>query len=127
MAPSSQRIFLLSPANLAGQRARVVLSERASFDLAVKLRDQGAPLGEIYSFISGLYFRGKLAYVEAFRAPPLGLPGAFVITPGRGLLPPEFPLTLGELRQIGGVPIGAGNAGYLEPLARDARLLDQLA
>jgi hypothetical protein len=37
-----------------------------------------------------LYFRGKLAYAEAFARPPLGLnSGAFVITPKPGLLGPS--------------------------------------
>jgi hypothetical protein len=106
-ASRQHRIFLLSPANIGGVRARMVLSERASFDLALRLRQQGVPLGDVYAFISGLYFRGKLAYVKAFRAPPEGLPSAFVITPGRGLLPPELPVTIEELRQIAEVPIGA--------------------
>ena len=129
MQPASRqhRIFLLSPANIGGVRARMVLSERASFDLALRLRQQGAPLGDVYAFISGLYFRGKLAYVRAFRAPPEGLPAAFVITPGRGLLPPELPVTIEELRQIAEVPIGADNPRYREPLERHARILDETA
>ena len=60
------RYFLLSPANTGGERAKMLLNERATFDLAVRLRAEGAPLGEVYSFISGLYFRGKMAYSAAF-------------------------------------------------------------
>ena len=30
-------------------------------------------LGDIFPFLSGLYFRGKLAYAEAFAPPPQGL------------------------------------------------------
>ena len=44
----------------------MILSDRAQFAMAVRLRREGLPLGEIFSFISGLYFRGKLAYVRAF-------------------------------------------------------------
>src|SRR5438132_13806102 len=55
------RIFLLSPAHSGSERAKMLLSDRAHFDLAVKVRHGGAPLGEVYAFLSGLYFRGKLA------------------------------------------------------------------
>ena len=64
----------------------MLLNERATFDLAVRLRAEGAPLGDVYSFISGLYFRGKMAYSAAFAAPPEGVPSAVVITPGAGLI-----------------------------------------
>jgi hypothetical protein len=121
------RIFLLSPANSSGERARVVLSDRAQFDLAVKLRTEGAALGEVYAFISGLYFRGKLAYAQAFAAPPPGMTSALVITPGRGLVPPELPVTIDELRAIGAVEVDAANPAYRAPLERDARLLSGLA
>jgi hypothetical protein len=104
----------------------MILSDRATFDLALRLQQQGAPLGAIYAFISGLYFRGKLAYAEAFASPPEGLTGSFVITPGRGLLPPELPITMEELRQIATVPVDADEPRYRAPLERDARILDGL-
>ncbi|HXH82679.1 MAG TPA: hypothetical protein VNN07_07095, partial [Candidatus Tectomicrobia bacterium] len=82
------RIFLLSPASCAGERARLLLRPEAEFPLARQLRTPGgAPLGETMAFLSGLYFRGKLAYARAFATPPRGVPGALVITAGRGLLP----------------------------------------
>ena len=59
-------VFLLSPAHCGGKRAQLVLREQASFDLAVRLRKDGATLGEVFTFLSGLYFRGKLAYARAF-------------------------------------------------------------
>src|SRR5437762_13277412 len=105
----------------------MILRDRATFELAVRLQQQGAPLGEIYAFMSGLYFRGKLAYAEAFASPPEGLTGSFVITPGRGLLPPELPITIEELRQIATVLVDADNPLYRAPLERDARILSQLA
>ncbi len=71
-----ERVFLLSPANAGGERGKLVLNDRAQFDLAVKLREEGAPLGEVFAFISGLYFRGKLAYAEAFAGPPAGVPAS---------------------------------------------------
>jgi hypothetical protein len=122
-----QQIFLLSPANAGGERAQLLLSDRAEFDLAVKLRHEGAALGDVFAFISGLYFRGKLAYAQAFAAPPPGLPGSLVITAGRGLLPPDTMITLDELRQIAGVPVDASDARYRNPLARDARTLAEFA
>ena len=61
------RIFLLSPAYAGGERARMILSERAQFDLARRLRSrERATLGEVFAFLSGLYFRGKLAYANTF-------------------------------------------------------------
>ena len=70
------RVFLLSPAHCGAERARLVLRPEARFDLACRLRTpEGAPLGEVFSFLSGLYFRGKLAYARAFARPPEGVAG----------------------------------------------------
>jgi hypothetical protein len=124
---SPHRIFLLSPANAGGERAAMLFRPAASFDLAVRLRREGAPLGEAYAFISGLYFRGKLAYAQAFAAPPPDVPGAFVITSGLGLVPPATVVTIDHLRQIAAVPIDAGEPRYREPLERSCRTLVELA
>src|SRR5215831_4600512 len=97
------RIFVLSPANIAGERARVILRDEAQFPLAVRLRAEGVPLGEVMSFMSGLYFRGKHAYARAFARPPDGLAGAFVVTTNRGLLPAETRVTHRELTAFGDV------------------------
>jgi hypothetical protein len=79
------RVFVLSPASCGGERAQFVFDEHARFDLARRLRTRdGAPLGEVMSFLSGLYFRGKLAYALRFACPPMGVPGVFVITPCQG-------------------------------------------
>ena len=65
------RVFLLSPANCGGRRAQQVLSPRATFLLASELRRRrGAALGDVFAFVSGLYFRGKLTYARRFAAPP---------------------------------------------------------
>ena len=48
---------MLSPANAAGVRGRLILNQSARFDLARRLQRDGLPLGELFSFISGLYFR----------------------------------------------------------------------
>lgn len=80
-----QRIFLLSPAYAGGRRAQMILSNRAQFELAGKLRDKrGASIAEVFTFLSGLYFRGKIAYANAFACTVNGSCGVFVITPTRG-------------------------------------------
>jgi hypothetical protein len=124
---SRHRIFLLSPANAGGQRAAMLFREGAAFDLALRLRTTGVPIGEAFAFISELYFRGKLAYSQAFAAPPPDLPGAFVITSGMGLVPPETIVTIGHLRQSAGIPIDAADPRYREPLERGCRTLVELA
>ena len=84
------RIFLLSPARLSGKRAQLLFHPVNMFPVARALHSTaGAPIGEIFTFLSGLYFRGKLAYAEVFARPPQRLnTGVFVITPNRGLLHP---------------------------------------
>jgi hypothetical protein len=117
-------VFLLSPAHCGGRRAEILLREEASFPLAVRLRDSGAPLGEVFSFLSGLYFRGKLAYGREFARPPAGAAdGVLVITPGRGLLPPATVVTLDDLRSIAGVGVDPGEPRFRDPLLRDVATL----
>src|SRR5438128_7695259 len=60
----AERMFLLSPANIGGIRGSRLMSGLMRSDLATRLQTKGAPLGEIFSFVSGLYFRGKLAYSQ---------------------------------------------------------------
>ena len=120
---ASRRVFLLSPARVNGKRAQILMRPEAEFDLAVRLRETGAPLGEVFSFMSGLYFRGKLAYARAFAAPPIGTAGVWVITAGRGLLPPETVVTLADLRAFGLVSVDSQGSAYFEPLKRDAEQL----
>jgi hypothetical protein len=114
------RVFLLSPAYAAGQRARMIMSERAEFDLARRLRSMDPPtLGEVFSFLSGLYFRGKLAYAKSFAASS----GVLVITPNRGLLPVDLPVSLADLRTFAKVDIHQDDPRYRKPLERDIRNL----
>ena len=120
------RVFLLSPAHCGGERARLLFRDGADFDLARRVRRApGAPLGEIFSFLSGLYFRGKLAYAEAFAAPPPGRPGVYVITPSEGLRLHDELTDLQRLRRFARVDIDAEDARYHRPLRRDARALAQ--
>jgi hypothetical protein len=122
-AHPNPRVFLLSPANASGERAKMVLKDTAKFDLAGNVRHGTATLGQVFSFVSGLYFRGKIAYSEAFALPPRDVPPSYVIAPGRGLVPPDTCVGLGDLREMAGVPVDGSNAKYREPLVRDARAL----
>jgi hypothetical protein len=119
----SLRVFLLSPAIVTGKRAQVLTRHSATFDLAVRLRAAGAPIGEVFSFMSGLYFRGKLTYAKAFSAPPSGLEGAYVITSAFGLVSPERVVTLDDLQAIADVPVDTEEPRYIEALSRDAKRL----
>ena len=120
------RVFVLSPASCAGERARILLRDEARFDLAMRLRQpEGATLGETFSFLSGLYFRGKLAYATTFARPPRKREGVLVITTHRGLLPPATRVTVGELRDMACVPIDVDEPRYREPMERDAEALSR--
>ena len=121
------RIFLLSPANPKGERGKLLLRSGAKFDLAVRLQTGVATLGETFAFISGLYFRGKLAYSQAFAAPPSGIPGAFVVTASCGLIPPETAISVEQLEHLASVPIDIADPRYRVPLERDCRLLNETA
>jgi hypothetical protein len=118
------RIFLLSPAYAGGERAQMILSDRAEFELAGKLRcKQGAPIADVFTFLSGLYFRGKIAYATAFARPVPGIPGVFVITPTRGLIDARTRIRLDDLREFATVDIHGDDPRYRAPIERDARVL----
>src|SRR5580700_743562 len=113
----THRVFLLSPANVAGKRAKMLLNPEAAFELARRLHTGGeVSLGEAFSFMSGLYFRGKLAYARAFAQPPAGLDGAYVITSNRGLVPVDTVITVEELDSFSGESIDVRNRCYRDPL-----------
>jgi len=120
-----RRIFLLSPINAAGVRAKMITNEKARFQLAVRLREQGLPVAEVFSFISGLYFRGKIAYANAFGEISSTTPSAYVIMAGRGLIPPCTVVTQGDLRKLLTVPIDHRDPRFRGPLERDARALSE--
>ena len=122
-AETTNRVFLLSPAYAGGERARMIMSQRAQFDLARRLRREGATLAEVFTFLSGLYFRGKIAYANAFARVRNGLCGALVITPTRGLLDARSTITLEDLREFAEVDVDLADARYRKPLERDARKL----
>jgi hypothetical protein len=99
----------------------MLLNPRAEFSLAVRLRGpEGAEIGEVFSFLSKLYFRGKLTYAHAFAATTRSVPPILVITPDRGLVPPDTRLRRDDLEQFSQVDISTQDERYLGPLRRDA-------
>src|SRR5690242_3561236 len=118
------RIFVLSPAYAGGERARMILREQAQFPLARRLRRRpGAPIADVFTFLSGLYFRGKIAYANAFARPARGTSGVLVITPTRGLIDAQTPIHLDDLREFAEVDIQEDDPRYRIPIDRDARYL----
>jgi len=122
MADGNARVFVLSPANCGGTRARQVMSPNAQFALANALRSaDGAPIGDLFAFVSGLYFRGKLAYARRFANPPdpensIVGGGIFVITPNAGLRAPDTRVTHAAVREFARHDIDVSNARYRRPL-----------
>jgi hypothetical protein len=115
-----RRLFLLSPANCAGQRMGYVTRPQAAFPLAVRLREKGATIAEVFSFASGLYFRGKTHYARAFAEPD----GARVIVPGAGLVAIDQTIRLADLAMMAAVPVDTDEPRYVKPLVRDAKKLE---
>jgi hypothetical protein len=107
-----------------GRRAQMILSERAQFALARKLRSRrGATIAEVFTFLSGLYFRGKIAYANAFARPFARSSGVFVITPTRGLVDAETRIKLDDLREFAAVDIDEEDPRYRQPLGESVRRL----
>jgi hypothetical protein len=120
----NQRVFLLSPAYAGGGRARMIMSERAQFDLARRLRSKrGATIAEVFTFLSGLYFRGKIAYASVFAQPFAGSSGVFVITPTRGLVDAGTRMTIEDLREFAEIKIDENDPRYRKPLEQSVQRL----
>ena len=127
--PPPGRVFLLSPANCGGIRAQMMLSPNARFDLARQLQSpSGAPLGDVFAFVSGLYFRGKLAYARRFARPPdptdpVTAGGVLVITTNTGLRSVDTPVTVDSFRAFATGDIDLRNHTYRAPLEQSAKAL----
>jgi hypothetical protein len=117
------RIFLLSPARTDGKRAALVTNERAKFDLAKRLRHEGVSLTEVFTFLSGLYFRGKAAYAAQFGKAPENVLQQYVITSSSGLLAPHAKVTLQILQEFSRVPIDLAKPNYRKPFEKSIRKL----
>jgi hypothetical protein len=121
---AGSQVFILSPARCDGERAKLLLSGAASFPLAVALREgPGAEIGEVFSFLSALYFRGKLTYARTFASRLRRVPPILIVTTDRGLVPPETRITIDDLRAFASVDIATGGERYLGPLRRDVSAL----
>jgi hypothetical protein len=114
-----RRIFLLSPAFAGGRRAQILMRPGSVLPIAQRLQNAELSLGEAFAFMSGLYFRGKLAYGRAFG----GDAGAWVITPSRGLMTPGSIVTHDLLHEFAAIDVSVDNPIYREPLERDAERL----
>jgi hypothetical protein len=113
-----EKVFLISPANLNGLRAKQFTSPRAQFAAAVQYRsEEGVPIALAFAFMSSLYFRGKIAYALHFAERE----NIFIITSGFGLVPPDWPLTPDRLKAMQKVDVDVSAAKYRKPLERDAR------
>jgi hypothetical protein len=120
------RLFLLSPATLNGLRAKQLMSIRAKFALAHRYRsEEGVPIGDAFAFMSALYFRGKIAYARQFAVPSpiVGGDGIFVITPGYGLVPPDWRITEERMKRMRKIDIDVTTRNYVRPLREHAQLL----
>lgn len=116
----SGKVFLLSPANLNGLRAKQLMSPRAKFDAAVMYRsEEGVPIGLAFAFMSALYFRGKITYALHFADPS----NVFVITPGFGLVPADWRITQERMKTLQKTEIDVRKRSYRKPLERDAKAL----
>lgn len=114
------QLFLLSPAYCGGRRAGYLLRPGSTLPLALRLHAGTLTLGEAFAFMSGLYFRGKLAYARAFgrHATP-----ALVITPTCGLLPPDVPVSPALLREFAEVDVASDELRYRSPLEQTLETL----
>jgi hypothetical protein len=121
------RIFLLSPARSKGRRAELLTRPQATFELAQQLQIGDAELGDVFSFCSGLYFRGKLAYARRFAKPPKGLPGVLIITPSLGLLPPHHRIGVRDMQEFAAVMVDSSEALFTVPLQESVRVLTAAA
>jgi hypothetical protein len=122
------RVFLLSPARLDGRRGQLLFRQGAVFPIAAALRTrEGCPIGDVFAFVSGLYFRGKLTYANAFARAPAGAAwvgrGALVITQNRGLVPVDTRICLEHLESFADTDIHPAEPAFRRPLERDARAL----
>jgi len=105
-------VFLLSPAYCGGRRASILLNPKSEAVTTRELRAGRLSLGRAFAFMSGLYFRGKLAYAEQFGE-------ALVITPTRGLQDPDRPFSLALLREFAVGDVSLDNPDYRSALEKD--------
>jgi hypothetical protein len=118
----THKIFLLSPARSGGKRTALLLKQDSAVDLAFRIQNEGAEIGEVFSFVSGLYFRGKLAYANHF-ARAKDLPGVWVITTDRGLVPATARIHVRDLHSFGEVEMDGEDERYIQSFRASAKEL----
>lgn len=123
MPRTLELVLLLSPAHCGGRRAKALMRPDATSAAATALQQGRLTLGDAFAFMSSLYFRGKLAYARAFAPAGQVFAASLVITPSRGLLPPETLATPALLDEFAAVDIDAGEPRYRAPLERDLSLV----
>ena len=101
----------------------MLMRPQAKFELARQVQIDAAALGDVFTFCSGLYFRGKLRYAVHFSDPPLGTVGVQIITPSRGLVEPTFSVSPEVLAEFSNVPVDSGEPRFTEPLRDSASRL----
>jgi hypothetical protein len=113
-------VFLLSPANTNGLRAKQLMSPRATFEAARMYRSpEGVPIALAFAFMSALYFRGKIAYALHFG----GVENTWVIAPGFGLVPPDWRITQERMKVLQRTPVDIRNRSYRKSLERESKAL----
>jgi hypothetical protein len=120
------KLFLLSPASLSGLRAKQLTSPRAKFESALRYQsEEGVPIGDAFTFMSSLYFRGKMAYARRFAvpSPAVGGDGIFIITSGYGLVSPDWRMTEERFKRMKKIDVDVATRNYVKPLKEHAQLL----
>jgi hypothetical protein len=125
-AETPPTVFLLSPASLNGERARQLLDPGARFAAAALYRSpEGVPVADAFTFVSSLYFRGKIAYARHFAAaaPVLPVLPVLIIAPGFGLVPPDWRITAARMKKLRRTPVDVASNAYSRPLREHAAAL----
>ena len=107
-------VFLISPARTNGLRAEQLAVSRSPMGEA--LRTGQAPIGDVFTWLSALYFRGKLTYAHVF-APRR----TYIMAPGVGLVPASHRIGVAALRAMAAIEIES--EAFAAPLRRDAERL----
>ena len=116
------KIFLLSPANTSGLRAKQLTSPRSNSDAARLYRSsEGVPISIAFAFMSALYFRGKISYALHFADPTPD--GVFIIAPGFGLVPYDWRITEERMKVMSKTDVDVRVRKYRKPLERDTAAL----
>jgi len=99
----------------------MLLRPDGKLELSKALRSEhGAPLGEVFSFVSSLYFRGKASYARTFGHAAGGRQSALVMTAGGGLCSLDESVTEQRLAAWQRNAVHEHNPHFTAPLVRHA-------